>query len=181
MPDPKRPKLDATADTRPAPAETKVILTRTPVTREFAVWLIQGQSCKICSPTQAGILLKILIADDSDHVRRALRTCLELNPDWEVCAEAQDGRAAIEAVRKSPPDLVLLDYAMPLMNGLEAAREIKEIAPQSALFLFTMYSSEPLKKMAEDVGVRAVISKDVGGVGALVKAIEEMISQCPTQ
>lgn len=126
-------------------------------------------------------MLKILIADDSDHVRRALRTCLELNPDWEVCGEACDGRAAIDAVRKNAPDLVLLDYAMPMMNGLEAAREIKGIAPQSTLFLFTMYASDPLKKIAEEVGVRAVISKDVGGVGALVKAIEEMTSQCPTQ
>jgi DNA-binding NarL/FixJ family response regulator len=126
-------------------------------------------------------LLRILIADDSEHVRRALRTCLELNPDWEVCAEAHNGQAAIEAVRKSGPDLVLLDYAMPIMNGLEAAREIKEIAPQSTLFLFTMYATDPLRKLAEDVGVRSVLSKDVGGIGALVKAIEEMTSQWPTQ
>jgi DNA-binding NarL/FixJ family response regulator len=121
------------------------------------------------------VLLKILIADDSIHVRHALRTCLELNPAWEVCAEAQDGQAAIEAVRQTAPDLVLLDYSMPLMNGLEAAREIKSISPGSSMFLFTMYASDPLRKLAEDAGVRTVISKDVGGVSALVKAIEEIV------
>jgi DNA-binding NarL/FixJ family response regulator len=120
-------------------------------------------------------LLRILIADDSTHVRNALRTCLELNPDWEVCGEAQDGKAAIEAVRRTEPDLVLLDYSMPLMNGLEAAREIKKVAPRSSTFLFTMFASDPLRKMAADAGVETVISKDVGGVGSLVKAIEDMV------
>jgi DNA-binding NarL/FixJ family response regulator len=78
-------------------------------------------------------------------------------------------------VRQTDPDLVLLDYSMPRMNGLEAAREIKVISPHSSLFLFTMYASDPLRRLAKDAGVRTVISKDVGGVGALVKAIEEMV------
>jgi DNA-binding NarL/FixJ family response regulator len=117
-------------------------------------------------------LLRILIVDDSTPVRRALRACLELTPDWEVCGEAESGQAGIEMVRSAKPDVVLLDYAMPGMNGLEAARQIAVDAPDSVMFLFTMYASEQLSELAQSVGVREVISKAVGGVGAIVHAIQ---------
>lgn len=118
-------------------------------------------------------MLRILIVDDCTPVRRALRTCLELTPDWEVCGEAESGQAGIEMVRSAKPDVVLLDYAMPGMNGLEAARQIAVDAPNSMMFLFTMYASEQLSELAQSVGVREVISKAVGGVGAIVRAIQD--------
>jgi len=76
-------------------------------------------------------------------------------------------------VRSYKPDVVLLDYAMPGMNGLEAARQIAVDAPNSMMFLFTMYASEQLSELAQSVGVREVISKAVGGVGAIVQAIQD--------
>ncbi len=118
---------------------------------------------------------RILIVDDSIHVRRALRTCLQLNPGWEVCAEAEDGRAGVEAAQTENPDVVLLDYSMPGMSGLEAAREIATASPKIPVLLFTMYASPQLTALAEEAGVRAVISKGVGGVDAIVKAIQELV------
>jgi DNA-binding NarL/FixJ family response regulator len=122
-------------------------------------------------------LLRILIVDDSTHVRRALRTCLELTPNWEVCGEAENGQAGIDMVRSSKPDVVLLDYAMPGMNGLEAARQIGIDAPDSVMLLFTMFASEQLSELALSVGIRKVISKAVGGVGAIVQAIQDAASR----
>jgi DNA-binding NarL/FixJ family response regulator len=121
-------------------------------------------------------LLRILIVDDSSPVRQALRTCLELTPNWEVCGEAESGPAGIEMARAAQPDVVLLDYAMPGMNGLEAARQIAVDVPNSVMLLFTMYASEQLSELAQSVGVREVISKAVGGVGAIVQAIQDAAS-----
>ncbi len=118
-------------------------------------------------------MLRILIVDDSTHVRRALRMCLELTPNWEVCGEAENGQDGIDMVRASKPDVVVLDYAMPGMNGLEAARQIAVDAPDSVMLLFTMFASDQLSELAESVGVRKVISKAVGGVGAIVQAIQD--------
>lgn len=126
-------------------------------------------------------MLRILIVDDSSPVRRALRTCLELTPDWTVCGEAENGQAGIEMVRAAKPDIVLLDYAMPGMNGLEAARQIARDAPESVMFLFTMYASEQLSELAQSVGVREVISKAVGGMGAIVQAIQDAAPRAQVQ
>jgi DNA-binding NarL/FixJ family response regulator len=122
-------------------------------------------------------LLKILIVDDSAQVRRALRSCLELTPEWEVRGEAASGQAGIEMARSLKPDVVVLDYAMPGMNGLEAARQIAVESPQSVMLLFTMFSSDQLAELAQSVGVQEVISKAVGGVGAIVQAIQDAISR----
>ncbi len=122
-------------------------------------------------------MLKILIVDDSAQVRRALRSCLELTPEWEVRGEAASGQAGIEMARSLKPDVVVLDYAMPGMNGLEAARQIAVESPQSVMLLFTMFSSDQLAELAQSVGVQEVISKAVGGVGAIVQAIQDAISR----
>ena len=103
--------------------------------------------------------------------------CLELTPNWEVCGEAENGQDGIDMVRASKPDVVVLDYAMPGMNGLEAARQIAVDAPDSVMLLFTMFASDQLSELAESVGVRKVISKAVGGVGAIVQAIQDAASR----
>ncbi len=114
---------------------------------------------------------RILIADDSAAVRSALKTCLELNPGFDVCGEAENGEMAVQLVHQLIPDIVLLDYSMPIMDGLEAARQIAAFAPRTTMFLFTMHASERLYKIAETIGVRAIVSKGVGGIQEIVKLI----------
>jgi len=72
---------------------------------------------------------KILIVDDSSSIRNLLRFFIEHNTDWQVCGEAENGQVAVEKVRELKPHAVILDLSMPVMNGLEAAREITRIAP----------------------------------------------------
>lgn len=117
-------------------------------------------------------MLRILIAEDNAQVRSALRVCLELNPSWRVCAEAENGQDATVFAGHMRPDVVLLDYAMPVMNGVEAARVISSALPESAVILFTMFASNQLNALAKDAGVTEIVSKDVGGIRALVDAIE---------
>lgn len=116
--------------------------------------------------------MKILIAEDNAQVRTALRVCLEMNPAWNVCGEAENGQDAVALAGQLRPDFVLLDYAMPVMNGVEAARVISSSVPRCVLIMFTMFASNQLKALAKDAGISEIVSKDVGGVRALVEAIE---------
>jgi YesN/AraC family two-component response regulator len=71
--------------------------------------------------------MRILIADDHDAVRRSVRALLESQDGWKVCGEADNGRAAIEKTKEVRPDLVILDIAMPVVNGFDAAKIIKDL------------------------------------------------------
>jgi len=104
-------------------------------------------------------MCKILIADDSDLFRHSLRSCLEGNPDLTVCAEVKNGEAAVEKFKELQPDVVILDWQMPVMNGLEAARCIARITPKVAMALLTMHSGSQLNKEAQAAGIKRVFSK----------------------
>lgn len=122
-------------------------------------------------------MTKILIVDDNPSVRTALRMCFKTRTDWIVCGEAENGYAAIELARTSKPDVVLLDYAMPVMNGLEAARELSGQSPECALLMYTMFAAPQLTELASAAGIRAVLSKEVNGIGAVMEAIEAIASE----
>ena len=122
-------------------------------------------------------MTKILIVDDNPSVRAALRMCFKTKTDWIVCGEAENGYAAIELARTSKPDVVLLDYAMPVMNGLEAARELSVQSPECVLLMYTMFAAPQLIELASAAGIRAVFSKEVNGIGAVIEAIEAIASE----
>jgi DNA-binding NarL/FixJ family response regulator len=102
---------------------------------------------------------RFLIVDDSELVRRSLRTVLQANPEWEICGEAPDGLTAVEMFKELQPNIVILDFQMPGMNGIEAARRMSQIAPAIPIVLFTQHASPDLERHARDVGIRTVVSK----------------------
>jgi DNA-binding NarL/FixJ family response regulator len=81
-------------------------------------------------------MTRILIADDSPPVRQGLRNLLKAHADWEVCGEAIDGQDAIAKTRQLAPDVIVMDYVMPTMDGIEAARKISSVAPTTSILLF---------------------------------------------
>jgi DNA-binding NarL/FixJ family response regulator len=81
---------------------------------------------------------RILIADDNESVLRAVRASLESNPDWTVCGEAADGVEAVVKAKELYPDLIILDLAMPRMDGLEAARQIHRLMPSIPIVIHTL-------------------------------------------
>ena len=119
--------------------------------------------------------MKILIADDKLQVRRVLRDMIEAHEDWDVCAEAEDGIQAVDRAARFRPDVVILDLAMPNLNGFEAAARISKSLPDVPILMFTLYVSPQVEREAERVGVQRVISKSTGY--QLVPAIEEACAQ----
>ena len=101
----------------------------------------------------------ILIVDDSPVVRKTVRQTLEWHKGWQVCDEAADGREGIAKAEELKPDLILLDFSMPVMNGLEAARELKRLMPSVLLVMFTNYGTDYLEKESLSAGVNAMVSK----------------------
>ncbi len=101
----------------------------------------------------------ILIVDDSPVIRHALRSFVEQTNDWKVCGEAENGKVGVEKVRELHPDVVILDLQMPVMDGLEAAGKINQLAPSTTMLMCTMHISDQLSKFAPAVGIREVISK----------------------
>ena len=119
-------------------------------------------------------MTRILIVDDSDSVRRYLRRIVERNPDWEVCGEARDGREAIDKALGGLPDLILLDYRLPFINGLQAGREIARLAPEIRILLCSMHVSPWLVEAARDAGfhgavVKADLRQVVEAIGTLLR------------
>jgi DNA-binding NarL/FixJ family response regulator len=121
-------------------------------------------------------VLRILIADDHEVARRGIRSLLESRPGWEVCAEAKDGRDAVDLAAKTKPDLVLLDIGMPNLNGLEAARQILATNPNVAILILTMHDSDHVIREVLRAGARGFLLKSDAGRD-LVAAVDALQSQ----
>ena len=83
--------------------------------------------------------LRIMIADDHDLVRRGLKMLLESHPGWKVCAEAHSGREAVAMAEEFRPDIAIMDITMPELNGIEAARKIRKISPNTEMLILSMH------------------------------------------
>jgi len=119
----------------------------------------------------------ILILDDSALIRRMIREKLEREGGWEVSGEAANGREAIEKAEQLKPDLIVLDLAMPVMNGLEAARDLQRLLPSLPLVMFTNFNSPQLTNEALSAGVSAVVSKsELAGSVAEIQALLEPLN-----
>ena len=117
---------------------------------------------------------RILIVDDSSFIRLLVRRCIEANTAWNICGEAENGKIAIEKVIELHPDVVILDLQMPVMDGLEAARQITHIAPNTVLLMFTMHKSKQLLEVAKAAGIREVVSKSDSVTEHLLASLRNM-------
>ncbi|PYV76443.1 MAG: hypothetical protein DMG96_14035 [Acidobacteria bacterium] len=118
--------------------------------------------------------VRVLIADDDASIRRLLRRLIESHDGWSVCGDAQDGQDAIGKAAQLNPDVIVLDLAMPQMNGLQAAREISRQTPDIPLLLLTVQQvSKELTNEALQAGFKGAISKCTGS--EVVKAIEVLL------
>jgi DNA-binding NarL/FixJ family response regulator len=131
----------------------------------------------LCGKTDSLVSLKevfltrILIADDRQLMRDALKAIFALRPTWKVCGEASDGAEAVAKAVQLQPDLVILDFKMPLADGIRAASEILTAMPSTPIVMYTLYKTEELESAAKLVGVRAVVGKE-DGVRNLLSAVD---------
>ena len=115
----------------------------------------------------------VLIVDDDDAMRKVLHTIFKHGSGFDACVEAGNGFEAIARVQESLPNLAVLDFSMPEMNGLQLARELKTIAPELPIFMLTAGNDTAIEKEALDCGITAVFSKldDLATLVANARAI----------
>jgi DNA-binding NarL/FixJ family response regulator len=122
--------------------------------------------------------LRILIADDHDLIRRGLKTLLEAQPGWKVCAEASKGPEAVNKTEELRPDVVVIDVCMPELNGIEATRQIRKVSPRTEVLVLSVHHSERLIQEVLDAGARGFIVKSDSD-SDLVRAIRALENHKP--
>src|SRR5271169_3405979 len=112
-------------------------------------------------PKPANGKVRVLLADDHAAIRERVRLILEQHPRFEVIGEAPDGAEAIAQAQRLEPDVVVLNVNMPVLNGLEAAREIKAKLPQSAIVILSLNADKRLVEEARKIGACAYVAKSM--------------------
>ncbi|MGD0512607.1 MAG: response regulator transcription factor [Terriglobales bacterium] len=118
--------------------------------------------------------VRILIADDHEVVRRGLCALLQAREGWEICAEAKDGREAVEKAAQLKPDVVILDVGMPNLNGLAATRQLTQADPHCKVIVLTITDSDQVIREALDAGARGFVLKS-DAARDLVSAVEALL------
>ena len=122
--------------------------------------------------------LRILLADDHSLLRRGLKSILEAQPGWEICAEAHTGRDAVTKASQLRPDVVILDVCMPELNGIEATRQIRKASPRSEVLILSVHDSNYLVREVIDAGARGYLLKSDSDL-ELVAAVESLANHKP--
>jgi|SRR5689334_22921156 DNA-binding NarL/FixJ family response regulator len=124
-------------------------------------------------------MARILLADDYESMRMAVRSLIRTHPGWEICGEADDGRKAVKKATELKPDLILLDFKMPVANGIEAGSEIHSEMPTTPIVMYTLHKTPELEVAAKLVGIRQVLGKEAGAK-ELCSAIEKELASANT-
>ncbi|PYX59857.1 MAG: DNA-binding response regulator [Acidobacteria bacterium] len=112
---------------------------------------------------------RVLVVDDNALVRSMVRQLFESNADFEVSGEAENGRDAIQKAENLKPDLIILDLAMPVMTGIEAAPLLRKVLPDARLILFTVSEGPEVDRLARAAGIHAVVPKIRGASKLILK------------
>lgn len=123
-------------------------------------------------------MTRILIADDHDVVRAGLRTILDSQQGWEVVAEASDGKEAIDQALATRPDIAVLDFGLPMVNGVEATRQIRARLPRVEVLIFTMHDTDSLVRDVLEAGARRFLLKS-DARRFLISAVESLAAHKP--
>ena len=123
---------------------------------------------------------RILVVDDSSPWRARVRSILQKVPEWEIIFEATDGLEAVQKAAELRPDIVLLDIGLPHLNGIEAARGIRQESPESQVIFVTTNSSPDVKRAALETGAVAYLAKQDAS-GELIPAIARALHDCPME
>jgi two-component system chemotaxis response regulator CheY len=118
---------------------------------------------------------RILVVDDNAPIRGLVREFIESRPGLEVCGEAADGVEGIQKGRELKPDLIVLDFLMPRINGLQAALILHEIAPNTPIILFTFYKDIVPRDLAQAAGVSSILSK-TDQLASLADEVQRLIA-----
>jgi DNA-binding NarL/FixJ family response regulator len=121
---------------------------------------------------------RILIADDHDVVRTGLRAILEAHEGWEIVAEARDGKEAIGKAAEIKPDIAIVDYSLPMVNGVEVTRQIRARVPTVEVLIFTMHDSDVLMGELFEAGARGYLLKS-DAKRYLIAAVESLAAHKP--
>ncbi len=121
---------------------------------------------------------RILIADDHEIVRSGLRAIIESDTNWVIAGEAADGEQTVALTLETKPDVAIVDYSMPVMNGLEVSRRIRALRPRTEVLILTMHESEEILTEALLAGVRGLLFKS-DAKKHLISAIEELLGHRP--
>ena len=139
----------------------------------FGVLPNSGVSLKLT--VEVAVTARILVVDDMPAIRNSMRMYLEQEAGWVICGEAENGKVAIDQVKELRPDVVILDLSMPVMNGLDAARAIKAIAPGTHILMFTLHTYPYLLDEARKVGIDQVLSKAESFATELLQAVRTLV------
>ena len=134
-----------------------------------------GETRRSTDPRPNDFSKRVLLVDDSPHFLPVLRAALEAH-GYVVCGEADDGVAAIEQARVLKPDLVVLDLAMPRLNGMEAAAVLKNLMPRTAIVMLTFHDDQIKAVPASAFGIKAVISK-ADGMSKLIECLDGLLGR----
>ena len=123
-------------------------------------------------------MVRILLADDHDVVRRGLKALLQERPDWEICGEALSGREAVDLARETRPEVAIVDLMMPDLNGLETTRQIRKVSERTQVLIFTMHQNESLIHDVLEAGARGYLLKsDIER--NIITAVETLLRRQP--
>jgi DNA-binding NarL/FixJ family response regulator len=118
--------------------------------------------------------VSMLVADDHEVVRQGLRALIQEQPGWKIAAEAADGRDAVAKATQFQPDVAILDITMPLLNGLDATKQIAEASPRTKVLILTVHESDQLSRKAIEAGARGYMFK-TDAAFELVAAVNSLL------